>query len=229
MGYVCGGPVAVITAVEEVIGRSGTLAMPTHSGDLSDPADWENPPVPKAWHETIKAEMPPYDVAMTPTRMMGAISETFRHQRDVLRSDHPSGSFAAWGAQARLVVEGQSLDDCFGESSPLARLYDLDGWVLLLGVGHDRNTSLHLAEIRASYPKKRESDGAPMIVDGERRWVTFSGIEEQHHDFSRVGSEFERECHRDVRVGRVALATARLMRQRALVDFAVGYFERLHR
>jgi len=36
--------------------------------------------------------------------------------------------------------------------SPVGRVHDLDGQVLLLGVGHDANTSLHLAEILAGVP-----------------------------------------------------------------------------
>lgn len=55
-----------------------------------------------------------------------------------------------------------SLDDALGEGSPLARVYDLDGQVLLLGVGHDNNTSLHLAEYRAEFPGRRwEGQGSP--------------------------------------------------------------------
>lgn len=32
----------------------------------------------------------------------------------------------------------------FGD--PFGRLYELDAYILLLGVGHDSNTSLHLAQ-----------------------------------------------------------------------------------
>jgi aminoglycoside 3-N-acetyltransferase len=56
----------------------------------------------------------------------------------------------------------------------LSRLYDLDGSVLLLGVDHDNNTSLHLAEYRADWPGKAYvTSGAAMLVDGERQWVSF--------------------------------------------------------
>ena len=73
-------------------------------------------------------------------------------------AERPSaGVVRCLGPNTGAVVADHSLDHPLGERSPLARLYDLDGHILLLGVGHANNTSLHLAEYRADYPGKSGS------------------------------------------------------------------------
>jgi aminoglycoside 3-N-acetyltransferase len=228
-GWVSGGAVAMILALELALGDAGTLVMPTHSTDLSDPAHWQNPPVPQAWWEVIRETMPAYDPDLTHTRGMGRIPETFRKQRGVIRSSHPLDSFAARGPNANLICADHALDYSLGEGSPLARLYESKGWVLLLGVGHENNTSLHLAEYRANFASKKEViSGAPIMVDGNRRWVKIQDINLNSDDFGTIGADFERETGYVVH-GRVAKGEALLMPQRELVDFGVQWMEKHRR
>ena len=225
LGWVCGGAVAVIIALQEVLGETGTLVMPAHSTDLSDPSQWENPPVPESWWQTIRETMPAYVPDLTPTRSMGKIAETFRKQSGVLRSAHPQSSFSACGPQASYIVNNHSLAYGFGEHSPLARVYDLHGSVLLLGVDHSSNTSIHLAEYRADFPSKRiVQEGAPISQADSRVWTTFEDIDVDDSDFDRLGADFLRsDAGKVVQRGKVGIADCQLMPQRAVIDFAVDW------
>ena len=227
MGWVCGGSVAVVIALQEVLGSTGTLVMPAHSSGLTEPSRWESPPVPESWWPVIRETMPAYDPVLTPTRAMGIIAETFRKQKGVLRSSHPQCSFCACGPQASYVVTDHSLSFGMGEHSPLARIYDLHGFVLLLGVGHKNNTSMHLAEYRANFSTKRiVQEGAPISESGLRTWATFEDVDLDSSDFDRIGEDFLRsDAGKVVRQDKVGLASCQLMPQRDVVDFTVGWLE----
>ncbi len=223
--WVIGDAQAVILALEAVLGEEGTLVMPTMTNNLTEPSDWQHPPVPPAWWELIRQETPPFMPDLTVTRVMGIVPETFRKQDGTLRSNHPHTSFAARGKHANLITTNHRLESATGEDSPLARIYDLDGYVLLLGVDHGNNTSLHLAEERAHYPSKRRArNGAPILVNGQRQWVEFEELYGDDEDFAQIGDDFARDTGL-VRQGLVGEATALLMAQRPLVDFGVRWME----
>lgn len=223
IGWVVGGAQSVIEALMDLLTPDGTLVMPAFSGQLTDPAAWNDPPVPADWIGTIRAHMPPFDPVRTPTRKMGRIAEEFRAWPEVRRSAHPVVSLAAWGRHADWLVEVQALDWPLGEDTPMGRLYELDGQVLLIGVGHNRNSSLHLAETRAKH-RRTMTRVVPVADDGGVSWIETSDVEDDDSRlFPAAGAAFE--ATGQVRTGAVGAAESRLMPQRVLVDFATRWFD----
>lgn len=228
LGFVCGGAQMVIEALIESVGEEGTIMMPTQSWKNLDPeagVHWEEP---KEWWQTIRDNWPAYDKDITPTNTMGAVAEMFRKWPGTKRSDHPARSVAAWGKQAEYLTRNHDLSNIFGEDSPVGKLYALDGYVLLIGVDYDKNTSIHLADVRADYPSKHMTKESSAIMEnGNRVWKTYETLYVDGEDFCDIGKAFEKEC----RVEKVMLGNGTLtfMKQRELVDFAVRWIEKYRR
>lgn len=143
-GYVKGGADTVIDALLEVVGEEGTIAMPTHSSNLEKV---ELPPEEKTAGILWLYKILPYDPQGTPCTT-GIIPETFRKRPGVLRSRHPDQSIAAIGPKAQEITsagDGRSL-------SGWKVILELDGYVLLIGVGLEVCTAMHLAESIVKFP-----------------------------------------------------------------------------
>lgn len=221
LGWVSGGPVAVIEALIETIGSNGTIAMPAHSSQVTDPEFWGAPPVPEGWPEIIRDTMPAFDPRTTPTRQMGQIAELFRTWPGAMRSAHPATSFSALGPLAEQITAQHPLDDPLGAGSPLGRLYELQAKILLMGVDFDRCTALHLAELRAWPERARRRDGAPLMIDGARQWVSFEIEPVMDSDaFIPIGA---RALHTGIaHAGPLGQGRGMIMDMRALVDFSIS-------
>ena len=227
-GFVCGGAQTMIEALLECTGEEGTLMMPAQSWKNLDPetgVHWEEP---REWWQTIRDNWPAYDKAITPTNTMGAVAEMFRKWPGALRSDHPARSVAALGRYAEYLTRDHDLSNIFGEGSPVGKLYELDGYVLLMGVGYDKNTSIHLADVRAEYPGKHYvTEHSAMMVNEKREWAAYQTLFVDGEDFEQIGEAFELQGN----TSRVLLGNGSicLMRQRELVDFAVDWIQQNRR
>jgi aminoglycoside 3-N-acetyltransferase len=228
LGWVVGGAQAVVSALMAAVGPEGTIVMPTHSGHLSDPARWKHPAVPHRWVPLVRENLPAFDPRLTPTRNMGAIVDCFRQLEGAQRSPHPRLSFTAVGPLAETVTGRHDLAAGLGPESPIGRLYDLGAKVVLLGVDHANNTSLHLAEYRARWPGKHwHTEGSPVLVDGERQWLSYEELAFDDADFRRLGEAFAATGSEAKSL--VGSGLGRLCHQDEVVDFAVGWIERTRR
>jgi aminoglycoside N3'-acetyltransferase len=196
-----GGPAGLVEAFRLALEPEGTLVMPSWTGS-DDEA---------------------FDPITTPASAdLGAVAETFWRMAGVRRSGHPF-AFAALGPSARLVTCDPLPLPPHIPRSPVGRVHELDGQVLLLGVGHDADTMLHLAEQLADVPYAVPKH---VTVDADGRDVRVHYWENDHccqlfslaDDWLR-GRALQSE-------GSVGHAHARLFRARDLVALAVEQLRR---
>ncbi len=203
-GWVQGGAEAVIDALLMVVGASGTVLMPTLTGEPTH--DPEHPPV--------------FDVERTPC-WTGRIPETFRQRPAAVRSVHPTHSVAALGALAEELTQAHihSVTPC-DDLSPYGKLaHRDDGYILLLGVGHEANTTLHHVEERVGVDYHVQS--TPTLCT-----LRFEGQRAQHHYFLH---RWDTPRHFDIvepllteraiqRIAQIGQATVRLVAARAMAE-----------
>ncbi|MBK3569598.1 aminoglycoside N(3)-acetyltransferase [Streptomyces sp. MBT62] len=229
VGPTQGGAGGLLWALREAVTPAGTVVVPTHTTDnsLTSRAYRERvagfTPAQKAAHH---AAMPGFDADTTPSTGMGQLAERLRLTPGARRSAHPQTSFAALGPMAEWLTLGHVLDCHLGERSPLGRLYRASAYVLLLGVGYDKCTALHLAEYRLPDTRRQEYACAVATPDGTV-WRSFTDIPLHDGDFALLGAdldEVEGAYGPLVRHGQVGSATARFLPMVPAVDFAFQWF-----
>lgn len=228
VGAVHGGSRTVLRALRNAVGPSGTLVVPTFTEGNSLTSRTHiartaglTPSQALAYREL----MDPFDAAVTPSEGMGRLAEEVRLTPGALRSRHPTTSFAALGPGAAAITAGHAPDCLLGEASPLARLYEAGGYVLLLGVGFAVCSAFHLAEYRLPAPVRRHYDCKVATVDGSC-WQGFSDVDLDDRDFAALGGRLEAGTGGGrplVARGRVGHAEARLLPLVPAVDAAVGW------
>ena len=196
VGPVEGGPLGLIAALREALSPDATLVLPSMSDDDDHP----------------------FDAATTPCASMGVVADTFWRQPGVVRSDNPA-SFAAIGPLASVITAPHPLAPPHGIDSPVGRACALGGSVLLLGVDHSANTTMHLAESMAGVPY-RSRKFATVLRDGAPVSVPYEETDHCCENFQRVDAWLrERGLLME---GTVGYGAARLMRASDVVRVALG-------
>ena len=175
VGRVVGGPDMVIESLLEVLGPEGTLTMMVSSEDSTyELNDW-----PPQWREAYLREAPTFDPKRSRAyRKWSILTEYLRTWPGAERSSHPDVSFAAVGSKAKWLTADHPLNYALGPGSPLDKLCQAGGKVLLLGTGFGCLTLIHLAENLARVPGKHiYRFRAPILVNGRSQWVEIEGLD----------------------------------------------------
>lgn len=134
MGEIEGGVTTFINAIKDAVTREGTLLFPTFTFDF------------------VTVKNPVFDVRYTQS-CVGYIPEAFRHTEGVKRSLHPTHSVAVWGKDRDRYIANHNEDDtCLGLNSPLFKLKEDNGKILMIGCGINHNTLLHGLEVYLKPP-----------------------------------------------------------------------------
>lgn len=225
IGPVLGGPNTILQAVFDALGASGTLMMYVGWEDIPNYLD----ELPEAARQLYYDEYPPFDpLTARAVRANSVLAEFLRTWPGAARSLNPEASMAAVGAQAAYLTGVHPLNYGYGDGTPLARLVESGGAVLLLGAPLDNITLLHHAEYRARLRHKAVIRyQCPILRDGKRVWVEIEDYEtgEPHDDYS-----FDEIARAYLALGRgrsgtVGDAAAFLFDAAGLVDFAVKWLE----
>ena len=128
-------PRNVIDAFLDYLGDEGTLMMPTFTYSYSG-----------IWG------VKPFHPENTPGVANGILTETLRKHPKALRSRQPAYSVAAAGKHAEEITRDKEHASPLGRGSSYEVAIQLSAKILLLGVGNDRNSVLHYAEVVADLP-----------------------------------------------------------------------------
>lgn len=139
VGEIENGADGLIDAFCEYL-KDGLFIVPTHTWDK------------------VNKENPYYDVKTTKP-CVGALSDVAAFRSDGIRSLHPTHSVAVFGKNAADFIKGEeTASSPAAMGSCISRLYEENGKILLVGVGHERNTYLHAVDERFDIPNRLSED-----------------------------------------------------------------------
>ena len=194
-----GGPLGLISALRSALGSDGTLVMPSMSYDDDHP----------------------FDKAKSPCPEMGIVADTFWRLPGVLRSDN-NHAFAAVGRLAEKIIAPHPIDVPHGLASPVGRVYEMDGQVLLLGVDHGSNTTIHLCENLAGV-RYRRAKYITVLKDGQPTRFDYREIDHCCQNFALVDGWLDEKQNQ--RHGRIGNGETRLMRSRDIVNVVTSHLK----
>jgi aminoglycoside 3-N-acetyltransferase len=225
IGRIMGGPNIIVEALLDALTPAGTLMMYVGWEDIPDFVS----NLPLAVQQEYHAEHPPFDPRIArAVRDHGILAEIVRGWPSARRSLNPEASVAAIGARAEWITQDHPLNYGYGAGSPLEKLVEARGQVLMLGAPLDTLTLLHYAENRAQMRHKRVIHySCPILREGKRVWVEVEDYDtgEPHGDYSFDGIAHEYLALGTGRQGAIGNVLSQLFDAADLSAFAIVWLE----
>ncbi len=157
----------------------------------------------------------PFDPTKPEQVSTGAIGKAALGYPEVVRSAHVSHSWAGFGPLAHTCLDAHGLFDApTGETSPLAKAWELGGKVLFFGTGLAPSTFLHYLEDQARLPYLSTAVCQAVRPDGSIEIGCVPRHLPGHRDFYGAGADtckfYTRARERGLEVREVPLGEARL-------------------
>ena len=149
IGEVEGGAEGFLSAMIDYFAEDGLLIVPTHTWARAFDKSYSGP--------TLEMDSPYTCIGLIPS--LAAVHPAAH------RSLHATHSVAAFGKKAEDYIAGEVLIDTFtSKRGCYGKLYEMGGKVLLVGVGHNRNTYLHSCEERMDVPNRLSDEPFPTTI-----------------------------------------------------------------
>lgn len=226
VGPVMGGPNVILQALFDALTPTGTVMMYAGWEDIPDFVAQLSADSQQIYH----AEHPPFDPTIArAVRQNSILAEFLRTWPHAKRSQNPEASMVAVGAQAERLTEDHPLQYGYGLGSPLAKLVEWGGKILMLGAPLDTITLLHYAENRARMTHKNVVHySCPILSNGQTVWVDIEDFNtgECHAEYSFEGIAHAYLAEQQVSQGTVGQAYSYLFDAANLVNFAIQWLEK---
>lgn len=221
-GYIPGGAQTVVDALIKAVGYDGTIVMPAQAWGNSEPSRWQHPPIEPDLFKPLRQQHPAFDPRSSTFDGMGQIANNLRLRQGTMISNHPTCAFMAYGKHAKWITQSQQIHFPLAMNSPLGKLLDLRADILLLGVGYDNCTALHLAEAQTGV-RPIQITGSAVDSGQGRQWRKYLDYDYDSDEFTRIGKRLEE--YSLVRKLKIQDAECRLFNFPEALTVAIGYFK----
>lgn len=218
--YVNGGPQTIIDALCETLGYEGTIVTPAFSNSVVDPACDRDYLFERDVFDEIRSSKPAFHKKRTPSEC-GMFSAQLMCNEGVYRSNHPTHSVLAWGKYAKLICDHHPLHFSLGKESPIEKVVEMNGYVLLLGSAYKDCDIFSYASILSNKNPIRIVS-APIDKKGQREFISML---EMDYDLKNVDVIREMMYERNVVIEDfLASAKCTFFNAKEAATLAQGYF-----